>query len=868
MSKGIVAGLVAIALSGAAFAQSGCRYLIISADQFTSLAQQLAVWKTQKGMLARVVPISEIGANSTSIRNYVRDAYNTWNPRPEYVLIVGSPSFVPAYQNGYDTYYGDMSGDYEMEISVGRLPAWNLRECSTLVSKTLNYERPPDRSDTLWMLKGTTTISEDNPPDPYYQADSRIARTYWQQSGFVKAESLCSLYGNTSADVTAAANDGRVFITYRGVAGGTWWVPFHQIDPYSWTNGTRLPVVVGATCETMTLAPGEEMYADKFVRAGSPSGTGGAVAYFGTTQSTSNASRFRSASYRGFFKSLYEEGTYRLGDATLRARFRVDSLYHDQTRYMEWNLLGDPELNVWTRQPVQTAVQYDSVIVAVPQDFTVLVTGGTGPIADAVVCASMDSSVYAWAETDSTGHVDLPLVPGHTGTMKVVVTGRNLWPFEGTCRVAAPAHDVGCTSLGAPAGVVDSGTVVVPACSVYNYGNLAETYTVRMRIGSSYDNTAAVTNQAPHEYRHVTFPGWTASSRGVCAVSCSTRLDGDVRQDNDRSLGSVRVRVRNVGVTRIAAPSGSVDSGQTVVPQSIVRNSGTDTCSFPVWFTMRLLDSRGRAPAGGDDPAYEDSVQVTLAPGESISCDFAAWTAATPGAYATRSFTALAGDARPDDDTADGAVIVLRRIHDVGTIGIIEPVGIVGLGTIVKPCAAVANFGTDPETLLARFSISSAYVDTQRVLLGPGQTDTLSFSPWVAGPLGIFVARCTAVLATDADPSNDMALDSFEVSVRSGAGETRSVPTRYVLSNVLPNPFNRQTVLRYGIPVPCLVELEVYSAEGRLVRRLRTGTEEAGYHEAVWNGCDDRGSPVRAGVYCCRLVLADRSLTRKLTRVE
>jgi hypothetical protein len=868
MSKGIVAGLVAIALSGAAFAQSGCRYLIISADQFTSLAQQLAVWKTQKGMLARVVPISEIGANSTSIQNCVRNAYNTWNPRPEYVLILGSPDYIPAYQNGYDTYYGDMSGDYEMEISVGRLPAWHLRECSTLVFKTLNYERPTSPNDTLWLLKGTTTVREDNPPDEYYQADSRILRNYWQAAGYVVAESLCDLYGHTSADVTAAANNGRAFITYRGVAGGMWWIPFNTINPYSWTNGAHMPVVVGATCATMTLAPGEELYADKFVRAGSPSGTGGAVAYFGTTQSTSSASRFRSAAYRGFFKSLYEEGAYRLGDATLRARFRIDSLYHDQTRYMEWNLLGDPELNVWTRQPVHTAVQYDSVVVAVPQDFTVLVTAGTGSIAGAVVCASMDSSIYAWAETDSTGRVNLPLNPSHTGTMKVVVTGRNLWPVEGTCRIAAPVHDVACTSLEAPAGVVDSGTVVVPACSVYNYGNLPETYTVRMRIGASYDNTAAVTNQAPHEYRHVTFPGWTASNRGVYAVSCSTRLDGDARQGNDRSLGSVRVRVQNVGVTRIVAPSGSLDSGQTVVPQSIVRNVGTDTCSFPVWFTTRLLDSRGRTPAGADDPAYEDSVLVTLAPGESISCDFAAWTATTPGAYATESFTALVGDLSPDDDTACGAVIVLRRMHDVGAMGIIEPVGIVGLGTIVKPCAAVANFGTDPETLLARFSIASAYVDTQRVMLEPGETDTLVFSPWVAAPVGIFVARCTTVLATDANPSNDMALDSFEVSVRSSAEETRSMPTRYALANLVPNPFNHQTVMRYGIPAPCLVELEVYSAEGRLVRRLRTGTEDAGYHEVVWNGCDDRGSPVRPGIYCCRLVVEGRSLTRKLTRVE
>jgi hypothetical protein len=108
-------------------------------------------------------------------------------------------------------------------------------------------------------------------------------------------------------------------------------------------------------------------------------------------------------------------------------------------------------------------------------------------------------------------------------------------------QLVPPRHDVGCTRIIAPAGSVDSGQSVTPACSLYNYGNQAETYAVRMKVGA-YDQVATVTGHAPGTAVHVTFPNWTASPVGTLAVSCSTELGGDRVAANNKATGTVTVQ--------------------------------------------------------------------------------------------------------------------------------------------------------------------------------------------------------------------------------------------------------------------------------------------------------------------------------------
>jgi hypothetical protein len=83
--------------------------------------------------------------------------------------------------------------------------------------------------------------------------------------------------------------------------------------------------------------------------------------------------------------------------------------------------------------------------------------------------------------------------------------------------------------------------VIAPVCSVANYGSLTESYVVRVKIGTGYNQTFVVTNHAPGTRIGVAFPEWTANEVGTFAVSCSTELAGDGKPANDCVRDSVIV---------------------------------------------------------------------------------------------------------------------------------------------------------------------------------------------------------------------------------------------------------------------------------------------------------------------------------------
>lgn len=424
-------------LTASTFAQTGAKYLAIAHDNFINAVKPLVEWKTKKGIPAVCVPLSVTGSSSTQIKTYIQNAYNTWNPRPEYVLLVGSPDLLPAYSSGYnyyDGYYADMSGDYEMEICIGRFHCATLAQCSLMVAKTIGYEKSETMHDSAWFSKGTTIVGEDEPPDPYYQADTRYIRNFWRGSGYFRTDSFISTQGNNANDVINAINDGRAFVVYRGQSVSYWWGQF-DVDPNLTNNGYKLPIVVSGTCATMTLTPGEQMLGDDFLRAGTVQNPKGAVGFFGTAFVGSHISLYRGTVAKGFFQALYQDGIYTMGGAAKRGKFILDSLYHIQDRYLEWNLLGDPELNVWTAKPRLLDVSYDTILFLWPANLPVQVYSSGIPVANAYVCVMMDSTVYTTGITDNSGLVTLSFTPQHTGTLQVTVTGHNFFPFEDSALV-------------------------------------------------------------------------------------------------------------------------------------------------------------------------------------------------------------------------------------------------------------------------------------------------------------------------------------------------------------------------------------------------------------------------------------------------
>ena len=107
------------------------------------------------------------------------------------------------------------------------------------------------------------------------------------------------------------------------------------------------------------------------------------------------------------------------------------------------------------------------------------------------------------------------------------------------------------------------------------------------------------------------------------------------------------------------------------------------------------------------------------------------------------------------------------------------------------------------------------------------------------------------------------------LDVRIGAGGTTAAPDRRgSILQAAPNPFNPRTVLAFELTAPAAVRLAIVDLAGRHVRTLATGPLPAGTHQRTWNGRDDAGRAVAAGVYLARLLVDGRPQVRRVTLVR
>ena len=93
--------------------------------------------------------------------------------------------------------------------------------------------------------------------------------------------------------------------------------------------------------------------------------------------------------------------------------------------------------------------------------------------------------------------------------------------------------------------------------------------------------------------------------------------------------------------------------------------------------------------------------------------------------------------------------------------------------------------------------------------------------------------------------------------------ELTQLPVRTLLAQVYPNPFARELRVSYQLASSSRVSLAVYDAAGRAVCGLVDGVSEPGYYLVSWDGCDDRGRRVPAGVYFVRFHTDDYQSVQK-----
>ncbi len=135
----------------------------------------------------------------------------------------------------------------------------------------------------------------------------------------------------------------------------------------------------------------------------------------------------------------------------------------------------------------------------------------------------------------------------------------------------------------------------------------------------------------------------------------------------------------------------------------------------------------------------------------------------------------------------------------------------------------------------------------------------------------LFLAAAAVVLA--AGPASAVVRygDSGVFSVHrhaSAVDDHGGVPLVTTIAGVYPNPFNPRTTIAFDLAAAGAARLEIYDLGGRLLRVLAAADLPAGHQEAVWDGRDDAGRGVAAGLYLCRLTAASVESLRKLTLVR
>lgn len=100
-----------------------------------------------------------------------------------------------------------------------------------------------------------------------------------------------------------------------------------------------------------------------------------------------------------------------------------------------------------------------------------------------------------------------------------------------------------------------------------------------------------------------------------------------------------------------------------------------------------------------------------------------------------------------------------------------------------------------------------------------------------------------------------------------GAGELTLLKGAGILG-IAPNPFRSQTQVQFQLARSGDVLLHVFDVQGREIARLFEGPRAVGSHTISWDGADDHGRMVAAGVYFMQLDAEGKSLTHKVLRVR
>lgn len=356
----------------------GADYIVIAHRKFIDEAGELARFREEGGMRALAVDLEDVYdefawglEDPTAIRDFLKYAYEVWNPRPSFALLFGNghfdfrnrsgsspPELVPPYEEGAlesDTWFGCVDGeDFLPDIAVGRLPVTTPEEARTVVDKIEDYESRKERGP--WQDR-VILVGDDEwggiwePNNPSFTRDTEIIARYDIPSTFNQVKIYLMEYPRDNLGEKPQAREALIREINRGailcnyIGHGNYDVLAHEhvfrgsADVGLLDNGRKLPFFFFSSCsnahfdDPVRLSISERLLlSDK----------GGGIGVIAAARKTFHGGNV--ALNRNFYRFLFGGRDVPVGMAFLGGMGRLSPELVGNAR--KFVLLGDPALRL------------------------------------------------------------------------------------------------------------------------------------------------------------------------------------------------------------------------------------------------------------------------------------------------------------------------------------------------------------------------------------------------------------------------------------------------------------------------------------------------------------------------------------------
>lgn len=395
---------------------------------YQAKVQEYITWKKQRGFKVYSASTLTTGNTNTAIKTYIQNAYNTWEDKPEYIVLIGDTSgsiVVPTFGSYIDYQYTWLAGgDGLGDAFIGRISVENTDQMLRYIAKVNLMEKNINLNTATWLNRmllvgdtassGISTIYTNE-----YVADvsSRVNPSYTYNK----------LYGSSpgTTNMTAGVNQGNVFFNYRGYINMSGWT---SVDYNTLSNAYRQFHAVFITCATGNFA-GSTATTEAVVRAGTEAQPQGAFTAIGMATSSTHTT-LNNCINVGIFHGLYTLGMRNMSEAMLLGKLYLDTVYGvsnptDAVSFAAYcNLIGDPTGIVYVGIPSTFTINAPASVPAGAHNVGITITNAAAaPVEGAsVTLTNAAGTLHVLGYTDELGFALLNLPDGLTGDMTVTVS--------------------------------------------------------------------------------------------------------------------------------------------------------------------------------------------------------------------------------------------------------------------------------------------------------------------------------------------------------------------------------------------------------------------------------------------------------------